>query len=145
MARKTETEKGRRIHYDDYDEKIYKKLGASKIFKSLTAIDLFAIALVYGKKADIRTKLESKGKSEGRIVEHVIDNSQIRYLMMAIAVDEKKDLDVLVDLDEYFTISEEYAKTGLRFFEEDYIKKGDHILEDMKTELLDLYEEYFED
>lgn len=138
-------EKGRRLHYDDFDNDIYKELGSSKIFKSLNAIELFSIALVYGKKADFRTKLENKGKSEGRVVESVIDKSQLRYLMMAIAVDEKKDLDVLIDPDEYFTISEEYAKTGLSFFKSDYIEKGDKILEDMKTELLDLYEEYFEE
>lgn len=138
-------EKGRRLHYDDFDNKIYKQLSSSKIFKSLDIVDLFSIALVYGKKADFRTKLEKEGKTIGRVVEQVIDKSQLRYLMMAIAVDEKKDLEVLIDSNEYFTISEEYAKAGLKFFESDYIEKGDKLLEDMKTELLDLYEEYFEE
>ena len=113
-------------------------------FKKLAYIDLFSIALVYGREKGKRTKLKKKGSTLGRVVESVIDNSDLRYLMKAIAVDEKNSINAVLDLDEYFTISEEYAKTGLADFYEDFINNED-LLDDMEEELHQFYLEHEED
>ena len=64
--------------------------------------------------------------------------------MKAIAVDEKNSINAVLDLDEYFTISEEYAKTGLADFYEDFINNED-LLDDMEEELHQFYLEHEED
>ena len=142
MAKKTE---GRRLHFDDFDAEKYEEFGKKQThFKKLAYIDLFSIALVYGREKGKRTKLKKKGSTLGRVVESVIDNSDLRYLMKAIAVDEKNSINAVLDLDEYFTISEEYAKTGLADFYEDFINNED-LLDDMEEELHQFYLEHEED
>lgn len=142
MAKKTE---GRRLHFDDFDAEKYEEFGKKQTpFKKLAYIDLFSIALVYGRDKEKRTKLKAKGQNKGRVVESVIDNSDLRYLMKAIAVDEKDSINAVLDLDEYFTISEEYAKTGLEYFYEDFINNED-LLDDMEDELHQFYLEHEED
>ena len=142
MAKKTE---GRRLHFDDYDAEKYEEFGKKQTpFKKLAYIDLFSIALVYGREKGKRTKLKKKGSTIGRVVESVIDNTDLRYLMKAIAVDEKDSINAVLNLDEYFTISEEYAKTGLEYFYEDFIKNED-LLDDMEEELHDFYLDHEED
>ena len=142
MAKKTE---GRRLHFDDFDAEKYEEFGKKQTpFKKLAYIDLFSIALVYGRDIGKRTQLKKKGSSIGRVVESVIDNSDLRYLMKAIAVDEKNSINAVLDLDEYFTISEEYAKTGLEYFYEDFINNED-LLDDMEDELHQFYLEHEED
>ena len=142
MAKKTE---GRRLHFDDFDAEKYEEFGKKQTpFKKLAYIDLFSIALVYGRDKEKRTKLKAKGQNKGRVVESVIDNSDLRYLMKAIAVDEKDSINAVLDLDEYFTISEEYAKTGLEDFYEDFLNNED-LLDDMEDELHQFYLEHEED
>ena len=133
----------RRLHFDDYDAKIYDNLRKSYgVFKNLPYIDIFSVALIYGLKEGYRTPLEKKGSSIGRVVESVIDNSELRYLMKAIAVDEEDSLEVLLDTDKYFTISEEYAKTGLKILEQDFIE-NEELLDEMELELIQCYDEIF--
>ena len=141
MAKQKSGSEGRRLHFDDYDAKIYENLIKTHgPFKGLNYIDLFSIAIVFGKKAGFRTELKPKGKSIGRVVESVIDNTELRYLMKAIAVEEEDSLGVILDLDKYFTISEEYAKTGLQLLEQEFIA-NEEILDDMEMEMLQFYEE----
>ena len=136
-------ENGRRLHYDNEDAEIYDKLKDEYgPFKGATIIDIFSIALIYGLKQGYRTELLKEGSSIGRVVESVIDNSNLRYLMMAIAVKETGSLEVILDVDQYFTISEEYAKTGLRYLEDDFINNEEGLLDDMEMEMLDIYEEF---
>ena len=53
MAKKTE---GRRLHFDDYDAEKYEEFGNKQTpFKKLAYIDLFSIALVYGREIGKRT------------------------------------------------------------------------------------------
>ena len=132
---------GRRLHYDNEDAGIYEKLKDEYgSFKGATIIDIFSIALIYGLKQGYRTELLPEGSSIGRVVESVIDNSNLRYLMMAVAVKETGSLDVIMDVNEYFTISEEYAKTGIRYLEDDFINKEEELLDDMELEMLEVYE-----
>ena len=132
---------GRRLHYDNEDAEIYDKLKDEYgPFKGATIIDIFSIALIYGLKQGYRTELLPEGSSIGRVVESVIDNSNLRYLMMAVAVKETGSLDVIMDVNEYFTISEEYAKTGIRYLEDDFINKDEELLDDMELEMLEVYE-----
>jgi ClpP class serine protease len=62
--------------------------------------------------------------------------------MMAVAVKETGSLDVILDVNEYFTISEEYAKTGLRYLETDFIENDEELIDEMELELLDIYEDF---
>ena len=131
---------GRRIIYDDEDKQIYDKLKASSgIFNKLDLIDIFAVALIYGKKKGKRTKL-GKG-AIGRIRESTIRNSSVKELMMVIAVDETGSIDVLSDTNEYFRICEEYAKTGIKLLEEDYIENSDDLINDLEMEMFEFYDE----
>ena len=131
---------GRRIIYDDEDKQIYDKLRAgSGIFNNLDLIDLFAIALIYGKKNGKRTKL-GKGAT-GRIRDATIRSSNVKELMMVIAVDETGSIDVLSDTNEYFRICEEYAKTGIRLLEQDYIENSDDLINDLEMEMFEFYDD----
>ena len=143
MARGKGSE-GRRIIYDDDDNEIYTNLlSSSNPFKKLAITDLFAIALVKGKQLGIRTEL---GDGQiGRVRKSTIDGSDIRYLMMAIAADEEKSIDVLTDEDQYFRICEEYAKTGIELLNSEVLDKGFKILDDMEKELLEYYDKYVVD
>ena len=134
---------GRRLHYDNEDAVIYDRLKDEYgPFKGATIIDIFSIALIYGLKQGYRTELLTEGSSIGRVVESVIDNSNLRYLMMAVAVSETGSLDTMLDVNEYFTISEEYAKTGLRYLEDEFINNEEELLDDMEYEMLEIYEEF---
>lgn len=139
----SQDENGRRLHYDNEDAEIYNKLKDEYgPFKGATIIDIFSISLIYGLKQGYRTELLPEGSSIGRVVESVIDNSNLRYLMMAVAVNETGSLDAMLDVNQYFTISEEYAKTGLRYLEDDFINNEDELLDDMEFEMLEVYEEF---
>jgi len=134
---------GRRLHYDNEDAKIYDRLKDEYgPFRGATIIDIFSIALIYGLKQGYRTELLSEGSSIGRVVESVIDNSNLRYLMMAVAIKETGTLDVILDVDQYFTISEEYAKTGIRYLEDDFINNDEELLDNMELEMLEIYEDF---
>ena len=131
---------GRRIIYDDEDKEIYDKLRASSgIFNKLDLIDLFAIALIYGKKNGRRTPL-GKG-AIGRIRDSTIRNSPVKELMMVIAVEETGNMDILSDTNEYFRICEEYAKTGIKLLERDYIENSDDLLNDLEMEMFEYYDD----
>lgn len=131
---------GRRIIYDDEDKKIYDKLRSSSgIFNKMDLIDLFAIALIYGKKDGKRTKLGSG--ATGRIRDSTIRHSPVKELMMVIAVDETGSMDVLSDNNEYFRICEEYAKTGIKALEKEYIENSDDLLNDMEMEMFEFYDD----
>lgn len=140
MARAKGTE-GRRLTYDDEDNEIYTNLIASSTpFKKLSIIDLFSIALIKGKKLGIRTELGDG--ATGRVRKSTIDGTNLRYLMMAIASDEEKSIDVLTDENKYFTICEEYAKTGIELINSEVLNKRNKILDDMEDELLKFYDKY---
>ncbi len=131
---------GRRIIYDDEDKEIYDRLRASSgIFNKLDIIDLFAIALIYGKKEGKRTSL-GKGAT-GRVRDSTIRNSPVKELMMVIAVEETGSMDILSDTNEYFRICEEYAKTGIHLLEKDYAEDPEELLNDMEMEMFEFYDD----
>lgn len=135
---------GRRIIYDGEDREIYDNLlNSSTPFKKMNIIDLFSIAVVYGKEVGLRKKL---GKdATGRVRESTINSSDIRYLMMAIATDEEKSIDILAQTDDYFSICEEYAKTGINLLNSEVLdKKNSEFLDDMEEKLLEFYDKYIE-
>lgn len=135
---------GRRIQFDDEDRKLYDNIkNKTNPLKKLTNTDIFAIALMYGKKTGIRTKM-GKG-AIGRIRKSTIDSTDIRYLMMAVAADEEKSIDVVANTDDYFLICEEYAKTGIDLLHEDVFDRGNEILDDMQDELLRFYDTFIEE
>ena len=107
-------------------------------FRSLNLIDIFAISLIYGKKAGIRTPLDKK--KTGRIRQTTIENSNVHYLMMAIAVEETESFEILAKRNDYFKICEEYAKTGLSLLEEDFIENPKGLLDDLELEALKYFD-----
>jgi len=133
---------GRRIYYDNEDEERYNKLKTVKIFeKNNKTLDLFSIALIIGWKSGKRTPL-GEG-AVGRVREATINSSDfIRYLMMAIAVKED-GIDTLTDENKYFTIAEEYAKTGVLLLESKYVSEGNDLLDSMELELIEFYDKKF--
>lgn len=131
---------GRRIIYDNEDKEIYDKLrNSSGIFNKFDIIDLFALALIYGKKEGKRTQL-GKGAT-GRVRESTIRNSRVKDLMMVIAVDETGSIDVLSDTNEYFRICEEYAKTGIKLLENDYIENSEDLVNELEMEMFEFYDD----
>ncbi|KZX11042.1 hypothetical protein [Methanobrevibacter filiformis] len=129
---------GRRIYFDDEDEEKYNKLKTVKIFeKNKTNIDLFSLALIIGLKSGIRTPLGDSAR--GRVRESTINSSITKYLMMAIAVEEQ-GINVLANEDDYFKISEEYAKTGIGLLESKYVSEGSNLLDSMEMELVEFYD-----
>ncbi|MBR6993809.1 MAG: hypothetical protein IKH85_07025 [Methanobrevibacter sp.] len=136
---------GRRVQYDDVDRDLYDEIRSkANPLKKLKIMDIFAIALMYGKKTGIRTPMDKK-TATGRIRQSTIDSSNLRYLMMAIASDEDKSIDVVANTDDYFKICEEYAKTGIDLLHEDVFDRGNDILEDMQDELLRFYDTFIEE
>ena len=136
MARVNE----RRINYNDEDYEILQRLIVEEPFRNLNLIDMFAISLIYGKKEGRRTPLEKK--KTGRIRQTTIENSNVLYLMMAIAVEETGSFDVLANRNDYFKICEEYAKTGLSLLEEDFIENPKGILDDLELEALKHFDKF---
>ena len=128
----------RRINYNDDDYETLKRLMVEEPFRSLNLIDIFAISLIYGKKAGIRTPLDKK--KTGRIRQTTIENSNVHYLMMAIAVEETESFEVLAKRNDYFKICEEYAKTGLSLLEEDFIENPKGLLDDLELEALKYFD-----
>lgn len=136
---KVDTE--RRIYYDSEDIEVLNRLMREKPFDKLSHNDFFALCLVHGKRQGFGTPLGSK--KTGRIREATISKN-LRYLMMAIAIEESGELEVIADKNKYFTICEEYAKTGLMYLEKKYVESSD-ILDDLEFEVLEFYDEYIEE
>ena len=135
---------GRRIQYDDNDRDLYDEIKSkANPLRKLKIMELFAIALMYGKKTGVRTPMDKT--ATGRVRQSTIDSSDLRYLMMAVASDEEKSIDVVADVNDYFTVCEEYAKTGIDLLHEDVFDKGNDILDDMQDELLRFYDAFIED
>ena len=128
----------RRINYNDDDYETLKRLMVEEPFRSLNLIDIVAISLIYGKKAGIRTPLDKK--KTGRIRQTTIENSNVHYLMMAIAVEETESFEILAKRNDYFKICEEYAKTVLSLLEEDFIENPKGLLDDLELEALKYFD-----
>ena len=128
----------RRINFNEDDYEIVKRLLLENTFKKLQLIEIFALAMIFGKKQGFRTPLDSK--KTGRIRQTTIENSNVYYLMMAIAVEETGSFDILAKRNDYFTICEEYAKTGLSFLESEYFENPKRLVNDLELEALQYFE-----
>ena len=128
----------RRINFNEDDYEIVKRLLLENTFKKLQLIEIFALAMIFGKKQGFRTPLDSK--KTGRIRQTTIENSNVHYLMMAIAVEETGSFDILANRNDYFTICEEYAKSGLSFLESAYFENPKRLVNDLELEALQYFE-----
>lgn len=131
----------RNISFDEEDNYIYQKLRLNSLFKGLNLTDLFALAVIFGKIVGIRTQLGSGANA--RIRDSSFKNSDIDYLMMAIGVAEEDSLDILERDDEYITICEEYAKTGIQILSEKSVEYD--FLDNLEMEILRYFDEYIEE
>lgn len=132
----------RRVYYNDEDYKIVKDLQLERPFKNLQLVDIFALSIIYGKKQGFRTPLN--GKKTGRILKNTLLNSHVYYLMMAIAVEETGNFDILAKEDDFFTICEEYAKTGISFLESEYSQNPKKIEKMLELEALKHFDKVVE-
>lgn len=139
MARKVD----RRIYYNPEDYEILQRLRLEKPFSKLNLIDIFALSIVFGKKKGFRTHLESK--KTGRIRHETVEHSDVNYLMMAIGVEETGLLDVLSSENDYFSISEEYAKTGISLLEQVFLDDPRNFIIKLEREALKYYDTFIEE
>ena len=129
--------KNRMISFNKEDNEIVTELFYSRQFKGLKLIDIFALAMVFGKQMGYRTPLEKK--KIRRISQRVVENSRVHFLMMAIAVLETGSSDILDNKDDYFTICEEYAKTGLPELKKAFLNPVYSFRGDLEFEALKYY------
>lgn len=130
----------RRVTFDKESEEILDDLLLEDTFKKLDLIDVFAISLIYGKKRGIRTPLGKK--KTGRVRKTTLENSNVFYLMMAVAIEETGNMDILANKNEYFKICEEYAKTGLPLLQEDVFDNPKEFLTNIEIEALKFFDEH---
>lgn len=129
--------KNRMISFNKEDNEIVTELFYSRQFKGLKLIDIFALAMVFGKQMGYRTPLEKK--KIRRISQRAVENSRVHFLMMAIALQETYNSDILDNKDDYFTICEEYAKTGLPELKEAFLNPHHSFVQDLELEALEYY------
>lgn len=134
--------KTKRISFDEEDTQMYRKLQNTGLFKGLSLLELFAISLILGKKFNKRTPM-GRGAVD-RIHESTVSNSDVKFLMMALAVNENDSLDIFNNGSEYIEICEEYAKTGISLLVDDYSNRDYDLLNDMEYELLEYFDKYVE-
>lgn len=125
--------KERRINLEEEDFRKIQNLQLEQPFKKLSLINMFALALIFGKKQGFRTPIS---KRKPIAVEKTVMNTNLPYLMMAIAVEETGNFDILANKNDYYTISEEYAKTGVAFLESAYIEDPKGLLASLELEAL---------
>lgn len=86
----------RRILWDDEDKDIYSDLRSRDgPLKKLDNSELFAIALILGKRSGKRTEF-GKGRNSG-VRGNTLDATNVRYLMKAIAVHEEKNIEAIYE------------------------------------------------
>ena len=129
--------KNRMISFNKEDNEIVTELFHSRQFRGLNLVDVFALAMVFGKKMGYRTPLEKK--KIRRISQKAVENSKVHFLMIAIAVLETGSSDILDNKDDYFTICEEYAKTGLPVLKKAFSNPVYSFREDLELEALEYY------
>ena len=125
----------RRIHITDEDKDIVNYLKSVDPFINLSSNEIFALAMIFGKKKGYRTPLN--GKISDFINQQNI-NSNLHYLIMAISVEKMDSLEILEDDDAYLTICEEYARTGFPLLESAYQENPKSFHEYLENELLSL-------
>ena len=126
-------ERERRVSLDEEDIEKIQNLLLEQPFKRLKHTDMFALAMIFGIKQGFRTPISKK---KPMIREKTVRNSNLLYLMMAVAVEETGNFDILANKNDYFTISEEYAKTGVAFLESAYIENPKGLLDSLELEAL---------
>lgn len=130
--------KNRMISFNKEDNEIVTELFHSRQFRGLNLVEVFALAMVFGKKMGYRTPLEKK--KIRRISQRAIENSKVHFLMIAIGVLETGSSDILDNKDDYFTICEEYAKTGLPVLKMVFLDNVDSFVMDLEKEALDYFD-----
>ena len=135
-------EKERRVSLDEEDIEKIQNLLLEQPFKRLKHTDMFALAMIFGIKQGFRTPISKK---KPMIREKTVRNSNLLYLMMAIAVEETGNFDILANKNDYFTISEEYAKTGVAFLESAYIENPKGLLASLELEALKHFDKVVEE
>ena len=134
--------KERRINLEEEDFRKIQNLQLEQPFKKLSLINMFALALIFGKKQGFRTPISKK---KPIAVEKTVMNTNLPYLMMAIAVEETGNFDILANKNDYYTISEEYAKTGVAFLESAYVEDPRGLLASLELEALKHFDQFVDE
>lgn len=129
-----------RLHVDKEDIKDFRLLLEEKdspLYKRENK-DVFIMSVVTGYKNGIRLPLKSK---EGFIREEYL-NVEERSIIKSIAIQEDKNLSILLDMEKVYQIAEEYAKGGIKYLKDAVFQKshGSYIKR-LEAELLDEFQE----
>lgn len=116
-----------RLYISQEKEEAFRTIGTISPFKelNLSAKSIFIIAAIFGSKNRVRKEL--KKRKEYVRMEYLTQED--RSLLKALAVKEKRTLDVLLNPEEIFVISEELASCGI-----DFLKSLVSSLEDASVE-----------
>lgn len=131
----------RRLSLDESGIKILNRLLNENPFKGLSISDLFAIAMIQGVKEGIRTPMR---KVKGIVRVKTLENTDLRYLMMATAIKDSGNMEIITNKNEYFKICEEYARYGLSVLESMYLDNPKNLLEELEFEALEFFDEFIE-
>jgi len=113
-----------RLNIDKDNRIIYKTIQDSEgDLKKIPNTELFFLAVMFGKYCS--EKREEIQRQEGYIREQSLSKDDW-HILKALAVDEKKEMDVLLNKNEMFKIAEEYANSGIKrlnnwYFEQEHI------------------------
>lgn len=102
------------LNINKADRKIYEEIIENSELKGKTK-EVFLLAAVIGFKKGHRISI--KGSKENYVRTEYL-NDEDKTLMNAIAVCETKNLDILQDKKEVFSIVEEYANAGIKILKE---------------------------
>jgi hypothetical protein len=101
--------------------------------------DVFMMAMITGYKNGTHVALKAK---EGFIREEYL-NSEERSIIKSIAIQQEKNLSVLLDMEKVYQIAEEYAKGGVKYLKDSAFKKsGGSYIKRLESELLEEFERF---
>lgn len=131
----------RRVSLDESGIEIMNRLSNENPFKGLSRSDLFAIAMIQGVKEGIRTPISSR---TGIVRLETLENNDLKYLMMATAIKDSGNMEIITNKNDYFKICEEYARFGLNVLESKFLDNPKNLLEELEFEALEFFDEYIE-
>ncbi len=98
-----------RIFCDESDRVIYDQI-FNDLFPKLSRREQFLFAMAYGAKNN--SKIELK-KRDGFFNLKDIKNKEDTSVMIALAMWDLKNLEVITDMEKVYSIAEEYARAGI--------------------------------
>jgi hypothetical protein len=137
-----DTEAGRDVIVDDQAREYYDTLVEEEDspFYGVQRIDLFIVALGYGKK---RAGQVTQGSGRNALFNRASLSEQQEWIIKSIATYEERDPQVLRDEKQVYQIAQEYARGGIEELYNLYIRPGDSFSE-LTTDLVQIGQEFYD-